>query len=361
MKSDRKYDEAIRCYIQALKLDKNNLQVLRDLSVLQMHTRDLDGCLETRNKLLTQRPNQKASWVGYAIVQHLRGNLDTAATVIYEFLKVQTAVEPYNYEHSELLMYYISILKESSKYEEALDFMDLHAKEIVDSVSYLETYGNYSLISDFFIAGLLLQLGRVDDAETIVWQLLERNPDCKSYYELFYKVNEARSKCAMKLSEKRQMLEECVEKFPSARLPKLLFLETLDCITGFCNLFCGIGDEFGFHVDIFMRKYLRKGVPNLFVQLKRFYKSDERRTTLENLYLTYRANLDDHETLGPVPYGQSKSPHLDDDAIEPPSTSLWLNYLIAQHYNYMRQTQVFTAYSHISPESIECSFKGNRD
>ncbi|KAL5960858.1 N-alpha-acetyltransferase 15 NatA auxiliary subunit [Taenia solium] len=316
MKSDRKYDEAIRCYIQALKLDKNNLQVLRDLSVLQMHTRDLDGCLETRNKLLTQRPNQKASWVGYAIVQHLRGNLDTAATVIYEFLKVQTAVEPYNYEHSELLMYYISILKESSKYEEALDFMDLHAKEIVDSVSYLETY-----------AGLLLQLGRVDDAENIVWQLLERNPDCKSYYELFYRVNEARSKCAMKLSEKRHMLGECVEKFSSARLPKLLFLETLH------------GDEFGFHVDIFMRKYLRKGVPNLFVQLKRFYKSDERRTTLENLYLTYRANLDDHESLGPVSCGQSKPPNLDDDVIEPPSTSLWLNYLIAQHYNYMEQTQ----------------------
>lgn len=144
MKSDRQYEDAIRCYIQALKLDKNNLQVLRDLSVLQIHIRDLDGCLETRNKLLTQRPNQKASWVGFAIVQHLRGNLDTAATVIHEFLKVQTTVEPYNYEHSELLMYYIMILKESKKYEEALDFMASHAKEIVDKVSYLETYGNSS-------------------------------------------------------------------------------------------------------------------------------------------------------------------------------------------------------------------------
>ena len=142
MKSDRKYEDAIRCYTQALKLDKNNLQVLRDLSVLQIHTRDLDGCLETRNKLLTQRPNQKASWVGYAVVQHLRGNVETAAIVIYEFLKVQTQFEPYNYEHSELLMYYVSLLSEGQKYEEALNFMELHAKEIVDKVSYLETYGN---------------------------------------------------------------------------------------------------------------------------------------------------------------------------------------------------------------------------
>lgn len=141
MKSDRKYDEAIRCYIQALKLDKQNLQVLRDLSVLQMHTRDLEGCLETRNKLLTQRPTQKASWVGYAIVQHLLGNYETAATIINEFLKVQTSVEPYNYEHSELLLYYVSILIESGKSEEALEFLKSHSSEIVDKVALLETHG----------------------------------------------------------------------------------------------------------------------------------------------------------------------------------------------------------------------------
>lgn len=140
-KSDRLYDEAIRAYIQALKLDPKNLQVLRDLSVLQMHIRDLDGCLETRNKLLTERPNQKASWVGYTVVQHLRGNLETAATVIREFLEVQTSVEPYNYEHSELLLYYISILQENKQYEEALKFLTEHAKEIVDQVSYLEISG----------------------------------------------------------------------------------------------------------------------------------------------------------------------------------------------------------------------------
>ncbi|KAM7540214.1 hypothetical protein Aperf_G00000030325 [Anoplocephala perfoliata] len=316
MKSDRQYEDAIRCYIQALKLDKNNLQVLRDLSVLQMHIRDLDGCLETRNKLLTQRPNQKVSWVGFAIVQHLRGNLDTAAIVIHEFLKVQTAVEPYNYELSELLMYYIMILNESKKYEEALNFMDSHTKEILDKVSYMETY-----------ADLLFNLGRFDDAEKIVWELLERNPDCKLYYELFYKITEARFKCEIKLADKRKMLENCVEKFPFARLPKLLFIEILN------------GDEFIMHIDLFMRKNLRKGVPSLFVQLKRFYNSDERIKALENLYLTYCSNLVDHGTLGPVSYGKLQSKQPRDDYIEPPSTSLWLNYLIAQHYNYMGQTE----------------------
>ncbi len=116
-----------------------------------MHTRDLEGCLETRNRLLTERPNQKASWVGYAIVQHLLGNHETAATIIYEFLKVQTSVEPYNYEHSELLMYYISILIESGKLEEALKFMESHTKEVVDKVSYQEIHGRLIIfLIDYF-------------------------------------------------------------------------------------------------------------------------------------------------------------------------------------------------------------------
>lgn len=101
-----------------------------------------------------------------------------------------------------------------------------------------------------------------------------------------------------------------------------------------------IGDEFVMHVDLFMRKNLRKGVPNLFVQLKRFYNSDERIKVLENLYLTYCSNLADHGTLGPVSYGKLQSKQPSGDSIEPPSTALWLNYLIAQHYNYMGQTQV---------------------
>lgn len=91
---------------------------------------------------------------------------------------------------------------------------------------------------------------------------------------------------------------------------------------------------------MFIRKNLRKGVPNLFVQLKRFYDSDVKQNILGNLYLIYRNNLDDYGTLGPVTCGKLDSSQLDDGVIEPPSTSLWLNYLIAQHYNFMGQTLV---------------------
>ncbi|VDL90795.1 unnamed protein product [Schistocephalus solidus] len=196
MKSDRKYEEAIRCYIQALKLDPNNLQVLRDLSVLQMHTRDLEGC------------------------------------------KVQTGIEPYNYEHSELLLYYITILVESKRFDEALSFMESCTKDVVDHVTYLETHG----------------------------------------------------------------------------------------------------DEFVSKAHEFLQHNLRRGVPTLFVQLKRFYNSPEKVASLESLYLTYRKNLDLHGTLGPLSSARPTSKS-EECIPEPPSTSLWLNYLLASHFNHIGQVQ----------------------
>lgn len=42
-RSEKKYDEAIKAYRNALKWDKDNIQILRDLSLLQIQMRDLEG------------------------------------------------------------------------------------------------------------------------------------------------------------------------------------------------------------------------------------------------------------------------------------------------------------------------------
>ena len=42
-KSDRNYPEAMKCYINALKRDPKNTQVLRDLANLQIQTRSLSN------------------------------------------------------------------------------------------------------------------------------------------------------------------------------------------------------------------------------------------------------------------------------------------------------------------------------
>lgn len=42
-RSYRRYDEAIKCYRNAVKWDKDNIQIFRDLAVAQLQTKDMEG------------------------------------------------------------------------------------------------------------------------------------------------------------------------------------------------------------------------------------------------------------------------------------------------------------------------------
>jgi tetratricopeptide (TPR) repeat protein len=84
-RSDKKYDEAIKCYRNALKWDRENVQILRDLSLLQIQMRDLEGYRDTRYSLLRLRPGQRASWIGFAMAYHLLHDYDNALQVLEDF------------------------------------------------------------------------------------------------------------------------------------------------------------------------------------------------------------------------------------------------------------------------------------
>ena len=56
-RSEKKYDEAMKAYKMALRIEPENLQILRDLSLLQVQMRDLEGYRVIqilRNKLIYQ-------------------------------------------------------------------------------------------------------------------------------------------------------------------------------------------------------------------------------------------------------------------------------------------------------------------
>ena len=84
-RSDKKYSEAIKCYRNALKWDKDNIQILRDLSLLQIQMRDLEGYKETRHQLFSLRPTQRASWIGFAMSYHLLEDYEMALKILEEF------------------------------------------------------------------------------------------------------------------------------------------------------------------------------------------------------------------------------------------------------------------------------------
>ncbi|XP_036687169.1 N-alpha-acetyltransferase 16, NatA auxiliary subunit isoform X4 [Balaenoptera musculus] len=172
-RSDKKYDEAIKCYRNALKLDKDNLQILRDLSLLQIQMRDLEGYRETRYQLLQLRPTQRASWIGYAIAYHLLKDYDMALKLLEEFRQTQQ-VPPnkIDYEYSELILYQNQVMREADLFQESLEHIETYEKQICDKLLVEEIKGE-----------MLLKLGRLKEASEVFKNLIDRNAENWCYYE----------------------------------------------------------------------------------------------------------------------------------------------------------------------------------
>ncbi|KAK2165073.1 hypothetical protein LSH36_55g06042 [Paralvinella palmiformis] len=299
-RSDRKYDEAIKCYRNALKWDKDNLQILRDLSLLQIQMRDLEGYRETRYQLLVLRPSQRASWIGYAMSYHLLKDHDMSLKILEEFRKTQQ-VKPFDYEHNEMLLYQNSVMVEAGMYEEALKHLEEYDEQIVDRLALSEAKGQ-----------VFLKLERLEEAANIYYGLLERSPENWAYYRGLEE--------ALKLEksdERLKIYKEAEEKYPKAHAPKVLPLNFLS------------GEVFKAFADKFMRESLHKGMPPLFVCMRTLYSDPEKVKILEELALGYVESLKEHELFHKDDTGEKESP----------TSLLWTYFYLAQHFDYLHQTQ----------------------
>ncbi|XP_003742914.1 N-alpha-acetyltransferase 15, NatA auxiliary subunit [Galendromus occidentalis] len=301
-RSDRKYDEAIRAYRNALKCDSDHIQILRDLSLLQIQMRDLEGYKETRHKLFTLRPTQKASWIGLAMSYHLLDDHEMAVKLIDEFLKIQNKTS-YDYEQSELLLYELQIIFESGNYVEVLQRMDHNAGLIYDKLSLMEMR-----------AEVYLRLEKFDLAEKLYNELITRNPENKAFY---YGMMKAR--CLDKDEDKVAMLEEFSKKFPRAQIPRRLPLNMSS------------GETFRSLVDDYMRRAITKGVPPLFVDLKPLYADPQNVKIIEELIEMYLQNLVISSTF--------ESAGGDGAELQPVTSVVWTLYLACQHFDHIGDTK----------------------
>ena len=169
-RSDRNYAEALKCYKSALRMDPGNAQILRDLSVLQLHQRDVSGYTETRRQLLAAKPGQKQNWLAFAVAEHLRGEHSLALGVLEKMDSIfQGSEEPMGkYERSELLLYRAYLSAESGQLDTALSVLD--SKEIVDTVGRLELQ-----------VSLYIKQGQVGSCKPLLKQLLAINPSHEGY------------------------------------------------------------------------------------------------------------------------------------------------------------------------------------
>ncbi|KAK0183435.1 hypothetical protein PV327_001478 [Microctonus hyperodae] len=299
-RSDKKYDEAIKAYRNALKWDKDNIQILRDLSLLQIQMRDLDGYKDTRYQLFMLRPTQRASWIGFAISYHLLKDYETALKILDTFR--DSPMICYDYEHSELLLYQNLVIQESGDSEQALKHLDEYSDQICDKVTVKETYGK-----------LRLELGQYAEAASVYKDLLKINPENTTYYS---KLAEAERHCTQE--ETLEMLQRYEELSPRALAPRRLQLNYAS------------GEQFKKLVDQYLRRGLHKGIPPLFVNLRSLYTDKEKVEIIQSLVLEYKDALKSHGHFNDLEK---------DNPREPASALLWTYYYLAQHYDYLCMTE----------------------
>ncbi|KAL1460229.1 hypothetical protein WDU94_012156, partial [Cyamophila willieti] len=299
-RSDKKYDEAIKCYRNALKWEHDNIQIMRDLSLLQIQMRDLEGYRETRSQLFMLRPTQRASWIGFAMAYHLLNDFDMACNILEAFRKTQQVTNSYDFEHSELLLYQSMVIQESGDLEEAIKHLDKFKEQIHDKLTVEETYGD-----------LKLKLGQYSEATKHYESLIERNQENTLYYNKLIEAKQLTNNADI-----FALLMHYISKYPKATVPKRLVLNYLT------------GDQFRTEIDKYLRRGFHKGVPPLFVNVRSLYSDPERCKIIQDLVESYVEAL-------------SKTGRFslqDEGEVEPASALLWVYHYLAQHYDHLGDT-----------------------
>lgn len=303
LRAEKDYEAAIKAYSNAIKWESRNQLILKDLSHLQIQMRELTDFKKSRLDLLTLRPTLRASWIGFAIANHLLNDYETAFDVLEEFRTTQNKTDGQRskdhdseYENSEIIVYQSKILIEQGKKQAAIDFLHKNNEEILDVVAYHE------ILSDLFID--LREFGQAENHLTI---LIHRNPEKRVYYEKLAKCVGA-NEDPIRTNEFYDLM---AATFPRSKPALLIPLELVD------------GDVFSKRLHHYFKTSLRKCLPNIHVTLRALYSNVAKRNELEQLAISFMEQLE-------------KTGAMDaEDDCESPACLVWLYHFMAQHFDYL--------------------------
>lgn len=217
-RANKNFQEAIKAYKMALKMEPDSAQILRDLAILQIQMRDYEGYVNSRQRMLQARPQLRQNWTGLAIAHHLAGDLTHAETLLKTYEEtLKTPPSRTDLEHAEAVMYRNMIIAETGDTQAALDHLESACKQNLDRLAYLEAR-----------AGYLAKLGKKEEAAKAYRALLDRNPDHTEYYDALIQVLDLP---AEDLAARNAIYKEYATKFPRCDAAKRLPLAFL---TGTC-------------------------------------------------------------------------------------------------------------------------------
>ncbi|CAH0481768.1 unnamed protein product [Peronospora belbahrii] len=328
-RSDRNYHEAIKCYRNAIRIDPENLQILRDLYLLQVQMRDLKGFAETRRTILTLKPNNRNNWIGFAIAHHLVGNYQMAIDIIEKYFSTLDGEIAPNYEDSEIYLYQNQLLEEAGDIEKAMANLEQNKNQITDTLAWRQKKGQF-----------LLQLERYDEAYDVFNELLEINFDNYEYHRgLQCAILKRNDMFVLKPTQQKKLLlpsevidfskEENGDEMEKALADYYADKKSTFGATSLVSLRFPMdftcGEEFKKHADVYLKRQLNKKVPSLGSDLKSLYADVDKVKVLEELMFEYIKTL---EAKNPLDMGDnSMAANMTEEVL------LWTSYLVAQHYD----------------------------
>lgn len=349
-RSDRDYKEAVKCYRNALRIEPDNLQILRDLSLLQVQLRDRPGYLETRHVLLRLKPAMRLNWIGIAVANHLLGRHRRALEVLtaYEKTLEGSSESESAYERSEMALYKLQLMQDGGMPSDALALLAAAEKDIVDKTAVREVraelqlqLGNYAAAAGEYRRLLALNAEEHGYHAGLHAALLERplppptlarRPGGSSPYG----APATRRPALDGLSEQERSLlltayAELRTAHPRASAPRRLplALVSADGADG-ARRFDGMFSAYALPL-------LRKGVPSLFADIRPLYADAAKAGRIGALLEGWLAALLAGGALpadggaadgaGGAACGEKGS------GAEVPSTLMWVRFMLAQHYD----------------------------
>lgn len=298
-RSVKNFDESIKAYKFALRLEPESAPIQRDLANLQIQMRDYQGYIQSRKSMLQQKPGFRQNWTALAIAHHLAGNYEDAENVLttYEDTLKQKPSRA-DMEHWEAVLYKNYIIAESGEIEKALDHLEAVGKRSPDHQGVLEMKADY-----------LLRLGRKAEAAAAFSVLIERNPDSSSYFDGW---SQAKEFSMVESTEAQKAYEEIARKHPRADLPKRKPLDFLE------------GEAFREAADAYLQRMLRKGVPSTFANIKHLYTDAAKRQAVQELVDGYATGKLKTQLNGSSTNGDAGDSQFESSVL----------YFLAQHFNY---------------------------
>lgn len=195
------------------------------------------------------------------------------------------------------------MIQESGDYKFALKHLEDHQDQIVDKLTLKENLGE-----------LNLKLKQNEKAAKYFDQLIQRNPENTLYYQ---KLIEAKG--IYTPEDLTEFYTKYSLIYPKAVPPQRLALNEAS------------DEMFTLLVDEYMRKALTKGVPPLFVDLRNLYHDTGKVKIIQKLMLQYVEALKDVRKYSKAEVNNGPK--------EPASALLWVYYFLAQHYDYLNETE----------------------